>query len=616
MAATPKVQDGTFSFWGGMDLSRAVYELDPRQYSNGVNIAITPVGDNVSPRPGWHFQGIRWASDKERDYFENGNVQGGGWYFDGSRNCLAISVAGRIFYIRQEGMGKWRGRCVNLGSPNNPTRTKVWSCRIPGNRIVLSDGQARPYVLGLDGTVYRPDPSKGEMYPCQAMAYVQNRLWWVDSEGKILYGSDIQNPLSIQEAIDASVFGFVPGDDRETITAVGQSRYINRDLNGGELVFSTENNVYSVNVQADCPRQQWGYQSGVGTVRLVIPDSGATSAFSFASYNTNLFYRTRSLGVANYRQVQAQWANNDELISNSIEVDFYYSRDTEWMLDQCWSVNYKGRLLTTTSPTLANGYVYWRGLISMNPAPYYGAVQRLPRRFEGLWTGVRPWCLLHQNGASEKLYTISYDGDGKNRLYMMADNDRFDIEPNGRKKHIKCVLETRAYAFGSPYTMKITDRRFYTLDRIKSNVNVKGYSRSTLGGAWTEFWTIEHKLPVCCATPSGEENCYPFNIVAPETRNEFYITGEREKCSLYSYRQFRFEFVGEFELSAIGLLATVQPESSTVVCKEPDRLGATEPACELKLFDYIIFGSPEATTPTNAQLPNNPSNSSVSSCGC
>lgn len=622
MADKP-LSDGTFSFYGGMDLSRSAYAIDKDQYAKGVNVAVTKVGDNLQPRPGWHWQKLRFGSPFEQNLFETGNVQGGGWYFDGAFNTLIISIAGVLFHLQQKMPGEWLVRALNLGNRNNPTRTKVWTCRIPGNRFILSDGQALPYVFGLDGSYIRPDPAEGQMGVCRMMTYVQNRLWWVDEFGTIVNGSDLADPLSVLEAIDTNLFGFVPPDDREVITAVGQQRYINFDQNGGELVFSTDKNVYAVNVPARVPREEWGLNQNVGSVRLVVPFVGATSAYSFTNYNTNLFYRTSNLGVANYKQLQTQFANNDEMISNSIEVDYWYDADTPWMLDQCYTVNYKGRLLTTTSPTLANGYCYWRGLIAFNPAPYYGSKNRLPRRFEGLWTGVQPWCLIHQEGTIEQLFTVSRDGDGRTRLYVLVDDKQYDVAPGGVRREIESFIETRSYTCGSPEFMKVFMNRYYTLDKLTSDVHIDFFSRSTLLGTWFPFQSITHFVAKCCRT---EEICFPWNSANPESRRETYLPDERETgCEnpfeqggpTVPYRAYRFQFKGAYQLSSIGIYAKTEAENTTVTCCEEDNRFALAPTCPLKDFAYFIV-EPNLVSPllSNARISPDTTGRSQSKCGC
>lgn len=614
------LRDGTFSWLGGMDLSRSAYAIDPQQYAKGVNVAITTVGDNIRPRLGFHWQGLKFSSPKEQELFETGNVQGAGWYFDGQRDTIVISIAGVIFHLQEITPGTWKARTLNLGNPNNPTRTKAWTCRIPGNRIIISDGQNPNIVVGLDGAYIRTNSAKGQMYPCQMMTYVQNRLWWVDETGGIVYGSDLSDPLSIQEALDTNLFGFYPPDDRDTITAVGQQRFINFDQNGGELVFSTANNVYAVNVPASVPREQWG-RDGVGMVRLVMPMVGATSGYSFTNYNTNLFYRSRSLGIVNYKQLQTQFANNDELVSNSIEVDYWLKADTEWCLDQCYTVNYKGRLLTTTSPALRDGFCYWRGMISMNPAPYYGGKARLPRRFEGLWTGVQPWCLIHQEGVIEKLFVVSADGDGRTRLYMASDEDAYDIGPDNKIKPITGFVETRSYAFGSPETMKVFRDRYYTLDLIKSNVTVNSFSRVNLQSRWFPLNETTHYLPKCCR---DEVNCFPWNTVEPEPRREWRLPSEKEKCEnpcdtngqSVPYRAYRLEFTGDYELSSFGVMATTDEDVKSLSCAKKDNRFAGPSICHRKDFSYQIVPKPVVVDPATPITTTVKATPKSSSCGC
>lgn len=620
--ATPTFKsDGTFSFYGGMDLSRVSYEIDERQFAKGINLSITTVGDNIQPRPGWHWQTVQWNSPLEQEKFETGHVQGGAWYFDGNSDCLVVSVSGLIFFFNQKTQGHWFGKAINLGNPLNSTRTKSYCCRIPGNRLIVSDGQGLPYVLGLNGSFIRTDPSKNQLPVVLMMVYVQNRLWWVDETAQAVGFSDLQDPLSVQEMIDLNLFGFVtPPDNRDPITAVGTQRYFNLDQNGGELVFSTTRNVYAVSVPANIPPNFWRAE-GAGLVRLVIANAGATSAYSFTNFNVNLFYRTQATGLVNFKQTQAQWQNSDELISNSIEVDYYFKNDTPWMLDQCWSCNFKGRLLTTVSPTLANGYCYWRGLISMNPAPYYGSLQRLPRRFEGLWTGVNPWCLLHQQSTIEKLFTVSYDGDGKNRIYELVE-DRYDVAPDGNRKEIECAVETRSYAFQSLPQLKTLDYAFYSLDRISTDVHVNGYSRSSLLGAWEQFYEMTHQVGVCCPEQEledeqGNKVCYPWNIVAPESRVGFPISEADEFGFKYFYfKQYRFEFRGEFEMSTFAASASLQPNQTSSIQDEGKKFVTKIPTCPKKDFEYLVVPVPVLTPTCEANAIQSSNTSGSSNCGC
>ena len=52
------------------------------------------------------------------------------------------------------------------------------------------------------------------------MVYVQNRLFWIDEDARIVYASDLQDPLSMQEAIDTNIFGFVPPDETGDLIAL------------------------------------------------------------------------------------------------------------------------------------------------------------------------------------------------------------------------------------------------------------------------------------------------------------------------------------------------------------------------------------------------------------
>lgn len=611
--------DGTTSFGGGQDASRSTYQIDVSQYQLSINMSITAVGDNLTQRPGYVFQKVYYNSLKDKQIFESGHIQGADWFFDGAKDNIIVAVDGFIFRFLQQAGNYWFGQVINYNSLNNPTRTKVWTCRIPGNQLIVSDGQSLPFVIGYK-SIRRTDPNKKEIGVTRMMAYVQSRLFYVGEFGTEIFASDFLSPLTIKEAINTRIFGWHSPTD-EQITAIGTQRFANIDENGGELVFSHTNSIYAVDVRGD--RQDWGVPGGgiQGFCRLVIPNFGATSAYSFTNFNANLYFRTLNKGIFGYRQALSQFNNDDETVSGSVEVNNWLDADTTWLLDQCWSVNYKGRLLTTTQPCLTQaGYVYWTGLVSMNPSPLYSGSQKLPRRFEGLWTGIQPWCLIHQKSLDEKLFIVSRDADEINRLYMVDETSLHDVDAYGNARPIESVLQTRSYSFGSPETSKIAEHRYYTLDAVLSDLDVRVSSRVTQKGQWTLFDERKHYYSSCT-----KEECLPFNAAVPEARLNTFLAAEKDNnCTSpydqsggrFNYRAYRIEFKGAFELSTFVAFAKPEPLKNMVLNYETKAI-QQKISCEPKQFQYkVTMGLPPVTQPL--LLPSNagPSTTSSSGCGC
>lgn len=609
--------DGTTQFFGGQDSSRSAYQIDKDQYVRGINVALTSVGDNLTQRPAWICERVIFNSAVEQRILEDFHIQGGNWFFDGYQQTLIVSSKGYICRFTPFEGAAWYMQVLNLDDQNNPILTKCWTERLPGNLLLLCDGQSLPFVIG-NGVFRRTDPSKDEIGVCRMMTYVQNRLFYVGEFGKDIFAGDFASPLTVKEAIATRIFGWHSPND-EDITAIGAQRFANIDENGGELLFSTTRNVYAVDVRGD--RQDWGESLGSrqGFTRLVIPNFGATSQYGFVNFNANVYFRTINKGIFGYRQTLSQFNNDDDTVTGSVEVNNWLDNDASFMLDQCYMVNYKGRLLTTTQSLVKDGYVYWGGIVSMNPSPLYSTRQKLPRRYEGMWTGVQPWCLIRQADIVERLFVISHDKDGKNRLYSLDENSRFDLDADGKQRRIQSSIETRAYPFDSVETWKRMKNRYYTLEKVLTDLDVKIYSRASQKGEWTLFDEKTHLLPKCV-----RPKCLPFHPLTPEGRLNVFLADEKEcdcrmpfeqKGNVFNSRMFRLELEGAYELSSFVCFASPEP-LATILTNEEDR-HIQDLVCLPGDLSYKVTDKQASSVSTQPVKDNaRTTTNAASTCGC
>lgn len=568
--------DGITRFFGGQDHSRGAKDIDKDQYLKGVNVIIPRYNDNIANRGGWQHIDFDFEDDFAEEIFRTKNIQGRGWYWDGGEVVQLRSVYGYIFEFRKKTQILYKAKILNRGDQNNPKKTKAWFTKVPGGSI-CNDAESAPFWISKV-EFRRTNSAQQEIGPGREGVYVQNRFWYTDVNRRLIWGSDLLNPLSLQEAFSTNIFGFVPAEDDEEITAVGKQKFSNRDINGGELVFSTINNIYNVPVGGD--RQVWGLagSQGTGFVKSVLPGVGASSSFSFTSFNTNLFFRHRNLGVMDYKQAVTQFVRDDDVTSSSIEVNNWFDNDTEWMLDQVHSVKYKNRFLTTTNGSITpEGYVYWNGIISMNPSPLYGGKNKLPRRFEGLWTGVQPWGMMVIDREEESLFVDSYD-EGVNRVYHYIDELQYDVNHEGRKVPIESVLETRGFSHDRPLQFKQSIFRYYSLEKVNRTTEINFYSKSDSQSCWKKFNTNTHyndDCPVICKKGKNDISTVRplprIGVKLPSEKEEVCVVPFEKGGKYFKYRLYRMEFTGSYELSEFILIAQSQPLDKRIDCVEPDQ---------------------------------------------
>lgn len=599
MQKQPLPSDGNVDFSGGMDTSRRPYLLGRNQYSRGCNVIIPRNEAGVRSRFGIHHQTIVGDTNDLKVYHNCKNIQAEGWYNDGTENVLLRVVDGYVIELRRLSGNTHKIKVLNYGDRNNPNKSKAWITRVPGGAIV-NDGQSLPIIV-TKPFVRRSIPKNNEIGVGKMGVYVQNRFFYVDETGKLIRVSDFRNPISVLNSVVANIYGFLLPEDQYGITAIGEQRTSLNYVDGGVLSFSSENSTYSVDVRGDI--QNWEEQAtGLGKVQETIPGIGAVSSYSYETFNANLWMRTKELGLMSIRRSEFQFVNDDDYSSQSLEASYWFDNDTKLLLDRCYTRQFKERILTTIAPQINNyGYTFWSGLVSMNPDPNYEGSEKLPRRYESIITGVRPWCMTHVNSnEGPELYIDSFDEDGKTRLYKIEDWSDFDVNHKGQRVEIESWIETRGYHHGDVTVLKTPTRRAYFLFDLSRNINVKVSSRAEEEGPFVEFYNTTHLVK----TGDIEEKIdgrslfqiksfrkqSRKDIVLPQ-ESELYCGNSTDKTNRkYFTRQDRFDFKGPYSLGMWIRDAEPSDINTRAALKE------VNPLCldfeERRDFTYSIATSP------------------------
>lgn len=570
-----QITDGNISWSGGMDTSVSPDILREDQYFKGVNLIIPDGPAGIEVRPGFKCCQIIFKNKSEEEKYSTGHIQGEGYFISNNQYYLIVVVNGYVFRMFPVAVGRLQAELLNENDRNSIDLKKAWVTQIPGGCIINNGFDYPLYVTS--NTQRRTDPSKGEIGIGMMGIYTQFRLFYVDQSGRRIIASDFNQPIKNTEYKIFGNIGFAPPDAEETITAIGKQKLTLNYIEGGNLIFSTNKDIYSVDVRG--PRSSWSnINNNVGKVSETIPGFSAVSAYSFETFNANIYFRTNNYGLSDLRQSEFQFTNLDTTTNQSNEAAYFFDNDTDWMLDSCYTRAWNKRLLTTVSPERTEeGYTYWNGILSCRPAYFYKG-QTIPKMYESVFTGVRPWCVtsVKQDSQSDILYVHSYDHDGSNRLYMMDGSLDYDINHRGERIEIQGFCETRGYSFRNPFLLKRTERKFMRLAPMERSININVYARPESNGEWIHFYRYGAKI--CRSIDS--DSFAPFNT-KPRGIRFLNMPSEKIECaggSAFVYIQYRIEFKGPIKIDYLALAANVSDPDKTVT--------QTETECKYNIYSF------------------------------
>lgn len=571
-----QLSDGTISWLGGMDTSRKPSELAQIQYSKANNIIIPNSLGGIRARFGIHSCTLEFDVETTKALYRENPILAEGYYVADKEVYLLALVSGCVLQFTKIRNKSYYVENLNYYAQNSDKISNGWIIPVP-NGAIVNNGVDYPLHITVNGAK-RTDPEKGEIGVGQMGVYLQHRLFYVTQDGKQIYASDFNTPTNFTRE-GTNIFGFSCPDADEIITAIGKQKSIVGTIEGGNLIWSSTKDIYSTDVRGT--RDQWAnLGSNVGKTTETVPGFSAVSSYSFESFNTNIYFRSAEYGMADFKQSQYQFVELDSTNSQSIEASYYFDNDTDFMLSQCYTRACNKRLYTTVAPERdERGYIFWNGILSFFPSSVYGNQGSIPRRFESVFTGVRPWCLTCvKEQKKHELFIHSYDMDGVNRLYLMDEDTDYDTNHFGQLLEIEGFIETRSYTFESPKILKKLEKRSYSLNSTPRNINIILFSRPENEGEWTEFWNEEHLI---CRTRI-ENNAFFPEPHKPQTRPNVIAADETfSPCfpgsKVYSI-QYRIEFKGPLALDSFLVIGHQEPNDLTVSSKETQ--------CETLIYSY------------------------------
>lgn len=588
------ISDGSVTWSGGLDSSRSPVDIDPSQYSRGCNVIIPRSLGGIKVRDGIHFQHIIFDSSVTKELYELGNIHAEGYFTDKNKYYLIVVVDGVVIKMTSLTDSSFYAESLNINDRNTPSN-KSWVIRVPLGCIVTNGVDLPIYVTA--NSARRTIPENEELDVARMGVYVQNRLFYSNSDGDIILASDFQSPIKTSEQRISGIIGFAPPEPFDIVTAVGRQKVMIDYSEGGALIFSTRNSIYSVDVRGG--RSGWADPgSRVGKVTQTVEGLSAISSYSFESFGTNLYFRSTQFGIADLRQSEIQFNRMDSVVGQSIEVSDWIERDTDWLLDKCSTKSWRSRLFTTVIPERDEDHrVFWNAFVSFHPSAVYQNQQAAPRRYESIITGVRPWFLTSVKTSfdGDRLFIHSHDEDGINRMYEMVHGTDYDINHEGKRVEIEGWIETRGYDYGERFSLKKEDKRFYSLREFSRDLNIQLFARTETLSGWVKYHDETHLVGAsfeveddCSVTPveSRKQTRFQFNVPSPNH--------DELGCSSNSFMwvQDRIEFKGPFYMDSFIRVA-VKKQLTSSVSVEGDRKRVSYDS--RKDFTYSIVNGTKIT---------------------
>lgn len=377
---------------------------------------------------------------RERLLLPEGKFQGAEWFRPtGGATQFIFVIDGKVYmaqepfdsYTQIEGLQfseeaeqVYFARCEQAVIRNSDESLTLIN---PISVLIIQDGKTAPG--GWNGAVGEHIFGDQSTPVGTVMAWSGSRLWVAN--GRRLYAGDIYNPFSFKEGQYVGPTGIgafvLPGE----ITAMAEAPAVDNPF---LLVWTDENTTAF--------QSNYLYRDGWGALsqfqRVVFPDIGCTSQRSVVSTQGFMWWYSQE-GLMN---IDLAMQTNTTAERKAADGSMAYSKKR---LDQDLSKVACGRfggylLCSVPYADTYNRHTWVADLQGLDT----NIAEEGPT-WDSYWTGTRPMTWITANiYGRDRVFHVSYDRDGQNRLWEAFMPDRLD---NGSP--ITWALETRGYLFGT-----------------------------------------------------------------------------------------------------------------------------------------------------------------------
>lgn len=396
---------------------------------------------------------------------------------------------------------------------------------------------------------------------------------------------------------------FTSPSNRGLITAAFELAQVDTSLGTGNLMFSAQKGLFSVNTPVD--RTTWqNLTYPIQTISLL--NYGQTGPRFGCDSNNNRWYRSKD-GIRDYISARRDFKSKQGNVPQSQEIRKILSKDEKKLLFYGSCVLFDNRLYFTASPYRTTNGVAHRGMIVMNQDTISDLRTDIPPLWEGLYLGLNILQLLTVtfdedeqmfafvlNGSTIELWQFGLPGVYDQFLLTSGESTSLTRTP------IQSVIETRAFNCGDGDQLKqLLTGSIYVSDLIDNATIVVKY-RPDQYPNWTAWATVNLCADVSqcsiepqpatggCVVWSPKKGQYAARIVLPQPESVDNLLSSKPMTWGYEH-QIRMEITGcatfrkfiiECKTASDKTTDTTPPE---VVCQ-------TVSGCDLPIFGYDSHG--------------------------
>lgn len=469
--------------------------------------------DGVRPRHGVaHIQTV-FEDESHRELFEHGVVQKVHPYQPYGLNPggLVFLISGTVFF------GAISGRWMYVTKIFDGLRPDVslgWM--VQGFEwFIIQNGIDNPVIWNGYDPAFQSDPSKQEMPVGSMMSFIHHQIAVASADGtdKIAISDRWRQTQSdnlwkftgTPTWADGGVFGL--HHNMGKLMAMVPIPQIKQTPNGqGDLLLLGSSGAQTINLQVPVEER---INSQIQDTVMV--GQGCASYIGVLPYRSGVWYVSHN-GLHEFRHIQRDFYRSDADTHESGDVQYYWEQSDSNLRPIQPLGQHDNTILMGVFPRLAqNEYGFHRyhdAWAVADLSERWRNEVRLPKRWNGIHCGPRPieWCSLLINRIN-RTYCVSYDADGKNRVYEMTKHLSYDLV-DGKPKTITSFLDTPVLKGLPKHEMLVKRPAKLKLDyddaigAVDFAVDVRGETES----CWYAWGTA-------CATPETDACSEPCTVV-------------------------------------------------------------------------------------------------------
>jgi hypothetical protein len=432
-----------------------------------INVVKDPRTAGWKHRPAFVHNRIEWSSPESANFWTKARLQAIG--FQHKSSTFYALAGGRVFRFMPAGGRAIVGECLTV--KQRLSSKEGWVTGIPGGAII-QDGRNLPlYCRGR--SVVQVGTRRQDIRIGRAGVYMHGRYVYVTMSGKAILVSDLNDPVSMQEAVDSNVYGWEAPDSSDTIMALSKYRIAANDVELGNLAFSTERDIFTVDLRG--ARTEWG--TNLGRVSVAIPDVSFAGGRAAAVVNANVVFMAaqKDLNLCMINQLGAQFQRADAFSGQFLEASEWFE---DAFKDYSIVASHGADVLVAASPRIHDsGQVYHRWLLAFQAVR--GTEEGL--KFQGGWLGPQVIDVVSSQEFGFLIAGISHNGG--TGFWTLADAGH-DTTSTGQPRPVCSAVVTRGYTHKEMFQPKIRGSQDVYLHDICGPVDTWLSHRIVVRGEW------------------------------------------------------------------------------------------------------------------------------------